>query len=257
MKIAINGARGRMGRMVLEAASVEPDVDVVALLESAGHPEAGRPIPGPLGPLVVHTDPAAADEADVGIDFSHPQGAVPFARALAQRGIPVLIGTTGLSAADMAALEQAATNAPILVASNTSVGVHCLNQLSRLARAMLGPSYDVEIVEIHHRHKRDAPSGTAMTLAESVSDGSLTVVTGREGQCGPRASTELGVLAVRGGEVIGEHTIYFLGDHDRIEITHRAESRLALAQGAIALARRLLGRAPGLLKVADLFKDPE
>lgn len=253
MKIAINGARGRMGRMVLEAAAGETGVEVGALLETAGHPETGHEIPSPWGPLVLHTDPAAADEVDVGIDFSHPSGAVPFARALALRGIPVVVGTTGLSAADMDALREAAAGAPILVASNTSVGVHCLHELSRMARAMLGPRYDVEIVEIHHRHKRDAPSGTAMTLAEGLSDGSLNVVTGREGQCGPRGPAELGVLAVRGGEVIGDHTIHFLGDHDRIEITHRASSRLALAQGAIHLARRLVGRAPGMVRVADLF----
>ena len=119
---------------------------------------------------------------------------------------------------------------------------------------MLGPGYDVEIVEFHHRHKRDSPSGTAVTLAEGLSKGRLATVTGRQGQCGPRSPDELGVLAVRGGEVIGEHTIYFLGDHDRIEITHRAESRLVFAQGAISLGRRLLDRGPGLIRVADLFK---
>ena len=119
---------------------------------------------------------------------------------------------------------------------------------------MLGPSYDVEIVEVHHRHKRDAPSGTAMTLAAALSGDELHVVTGREGQCGPRPPDELGVLAVRGGEVIGDHSVMFLGDHDRIEITHRASSRLGLAQGAIALARKLVGRAPGMYRVADLFR---
>jgi 4-hydroxy-tetrahydrodipicolinate reductase len=256
MKIAINGARGRMGRMVQEAAAGEPDIEVLALLETPGHPETGHTLQGPCGPLVLHTDPSAADEVDVGIDFSHPAGSIPFARALAARGIPVVIGTTGLSSSDMAMLRSAADGAPILVASNTSVGVHCLHLLSTMAQQMLGPRYDVEIVEIHHRHKRDAPSGTAMTLAEGLLGNDLHVVTGREGQCGPRASNELGVLAVRGGEVIGDHTIMFLGDHDRIEITHRAASRLAFAQGAISLARRLLGRAPGLVQVADLFREP-
>lgn len=256
MRIAINGARGRMGRMLLEAAASEPDIDVGVLLESAGHPDAGHEVGSPWGPLVLHSDPAAADEVDVGLDFSQPSGAVPFARALAVRGIPVVVGTTGLSAPELAALNEAASGAPILVASNTSLGVHCLHELSRLARAMLGPGYDVEIVEIHHRHKRDAPSGTAMSLAEGLSGGALEIVTGREGPCGPRSPAEVGVLAVRGGEVIGDHTVHFLGAHDRIEITHRASSRLVLAQGALALARRLVGRAPGIYRVEDLFRDP-
>jgi 4-hydroxy-tetrahydrodipicolinate reductase len=245
MRIAVNGALGRMGRMVLEAAGAHGH-EVVAAMDAPAFD--GRP----LGSLAVIGDPSRIPAVDAGIDFSVPDAATVFVRALAGRGIPVVSGTTGLSEAHLAAMREASRTAPVLWTANTSLGVHCLMEVSALARSLLGPGYDVEIVEIHHRHKKDAPSGTALALAERL-DPDLDRVTGRSGACGPRTDGELGVLAVRGGEVVGEHTVYFLGTHDRLEITHRATSRAAFAEGAIRLAERLVGRPAGWFGVGDLF----
>lgn len=260
MRLVVNGARGRMGRMVLEAASTADDVQVVAIVEAPGHPEADTRVATPWGPMALRTSSDGLTNAvDAAIDFSMPQGAVGFIQAMARQGIPVVSGTTGLSPADLKAVAEAAEHAPVLWAANTSIGVFALHELAALARRLLGPSYDVEVVEVHHRHKRDAPSGTALSLAHRLAAEApgLRQVTGREGECGPRKDEELGVLAVRGGEVVGDHTILFLGDHDRIEITHRAASRNAFAQGALMLAQRLIGRPPGLYAIADLLApDP-
>ena len=256
MRIVINGARGRMGRMVVEAAAGCPDVEVAGLLERPGHPDAGWQVGTAAGPMAVATDPASVTgPVDVGIDFSTPDSAVAFARAMAARGAAVLCGTTGLGEQHLAALEEVGRDVAVLWTPNTSIGVHCLHELAARATAMLGSGYDVEVVELHHRHKRDAPSGTALSLARRVSEaaGGGEVVVSRDGQCGPRPQGEIGVLAIRGGEVVGEHTVLFLGDHDRIEITHRASSREALANGAIALARRLVGRHPGMCRVGEVL----
>ena len=256
MKLIVNGARGRMGLMIVEAAARAGD-EVVALVDRPGHPEAGRDIATPWGPRTLLSDGAAVGvAADAAIDFSSPEASVAFARAVAGRGIPVVCGTTGVTEVHLAALEDAAAGAPVLWTANTSVGVFCLHELCATAQAMLGPSYDVEIVEIHHRHKRDAPSGTALSLSRRLVGDRLQLRTAREGDCGPRPADELGVMSVRGGEVVGEHTVYFFGDHDRIEITHRATSRVIFAEGAVALARRLIGRAPGLWRVEDVLRGP-
>lgn len=255
MKILLNGARGRMGRMVLEAASRRPDITIVGIVDRPDHPEAGTTIDTPFGPLLLHGS-AGPDlpDADVAIDFSSPDATVAFASAMSDRAIPVLCGTTGLSEAHRARLRKLSERTAVLVAANTSLGVFCLNRLARLARELLGSSYDVEIVEIHHRHKKDAPSGTALALAEGLAGTGLDpIVRGRE-DSGPRRTGELGISAVRGGEVVGDHTILFLGDNDRIEITHRASNRILLADGAIDLARRLMGRRPGWYAVDDMFE---
>lgn len=255
MKILVNGARGRMGRMVIEAASRHPEVEIAGIVERPDHPEAGTTIDTPSGPLRLLGSPEGdLPEADAAIDFSMPDSTVAFASAMAERGIPVLCGTTGLSTAQRARLRELSARTAVLAAANTSLGVFCLNRLALLARELLGPSYDVEIVEVHHRHKKDAPSGTALALAQGLAATGLDpVVRGGEGS-GPRREGELGISAVRGGEVVGDHTILFLGDNDRIEITHRASNRMLLAEGAIDLARRLAGRGPGWYAVEDLFE---
>lgn len=261
VRLVVNGARGRMGRMVLEAAAATDNVQVVAIVEAPGHPEADARVATPTGPMALRTSgDGLAGAVDAAIDFSIPQGAVGFIQAMARQGIPVVSGTTGLSSADLKAVVEAAGHAPVLWAANTSIGVFALHELAAMARRLLGPAYDIEVVEVHHRHKRDAPSGTALSLARRLVEEApgLRKVTGREGECGPRKDDELGVLAMRGGEVVGDHTIHFLGDHDRIEITHRASSRNAFAQGALMLAQRLIGRPAGLYAIADLLApDPD
>jgi 4-hydroxy-tetrahydrodipicolinate reductase len=255
MKLVVNGALGRMGRMVVEAAAARPGATVVALLERPDHPHAGRPVPTPWGDLPLLADPAAAaaSGADVGIDFSAPEASVAFARALAARGVGVVCGTTGMTGPHLDALRESAARVPVVWSPNTSLGVWCLHELAALALATLGPGYDVEIVEAHHRHKRDAPSGTALSLARRIADESA-IVAGRQGEVGPRPAGEVGVHAVRGGEVAGDHTVMFLGDHERIEITHRASSRMLFAEGAVALAERLAGLPAGWFTVTELLR---
>lgn len=252
MKIVLNGAMGRMGRLVIEAAGRVHD-DVVALFERPDHPDIGREIETPFGrrKLAAGFDLANV-AADVAIDFSCPDAAVAFASAVTGRGIPVLCGTTGLSEAQMTSLRSFSKRAAVLCTPNTSIGIYCLHELSALARAILGPDYDVEIMEVHHRHKRDAPSGTALSLAERLSG---IVKTGREGQCGPREASEIGVMAIRGGEVVGDHTVFFLGPYDRLELTHRVMSRQVFAEGALALARRLAKKQAGWYRLQDLLLD--
>jgi 4-hydroxy-tetrahydrodipicolinate reductase len=255
LRIALNGSLGRMGRMVIEAAGQDPEMRVEVLLDRPGHPGIGNRFPTPWGELEVRDDPRDIPDVDVAIDFSRPEGSLALARALAPRRIPLLIGTTGISPSEREELERLSADAPILVAGNTSLGVHVTRELARLARRLLGPEYDAEILEIHHRHKVDAPSGTALALAEAIGEGrEVRRVSGRDGVCGPRSADEMGVMALRGGEVVGEHTVFFLGDHDRIEITHRAASRMVLARGALVLARRLAGRPPGMVEVGDLWE---
>ncbi len=256
MKIALNGALGRMGRMVQEAAAEAGD-EVAALVERPDHPQAGGRVQTPWGEREVLSDPARVPAGvDVGMDFSAPDAAVAFVEALASRGVPVLSGTTGLTDAHVERIRTAASRAPVLWTTNTSLGVFCLHEVCALARRLLGPGYDVEVVEVHHRHKRDAPSGTALSLVRRLTEGTgERLVAGRQGDAGPRTGAEVGVHAVRGGEVVGEHTVLFLGRHDRLEVTHRAASRRLFADGAVALARRLIGQAPGLYGVRDVLAD--
>lgn len=255
MKIAINGALGRMGRMVLEAAGSMEGVEVACLLDGPDHPESGGTLATPWGDMAVKTSPSdlPAHGIDAGIDFSLPEMAVEFVQACAGQGVPVVSGTTGLSEAQFESLRDAAEKVPVLWAPNTSLGVFCLHEISETARRVLGSDYDVEIMEIHHRHKRDAPSGTALSLARLLSDDDTTLVRQRDGETGPRKDGDLGILAVRGGEVAGEHTVMFLGANDRLEITHRAGSRRIFAEGGLVLARQLVGRDPGLFTVRDIL----
>ena len=256
MRLAINGALGRMGRMVLDAARAAGDVEDVVLFDQAGHPGTNEVAQTPFGERHILTDPTLMpDHVDAGIDFSSPAGAVAFVQALTVRDIPVVSGTTGLSDDDHAAMRSASRQAPVLWTPNTSLGVFCLHEIASMARNLLGPGYDCEIVEIHHRHKKDAPSGTALSLAHRLAVGPEAPIVARQGQTGERHPGSIGVMAMRGGEVVGEHTVMFLGDHDRIEITHRAASRLALAKGAVDLARRLMGKPAGLYTLKDLLTN--
>lgn len=254
MKIALNGAFGRMGRMVQEAARDASD-QIVALVERQDHPFVGKQLETPWGPLEVLGRPEGIpSEVDVGIDFSSPKGAIAFAKVLASRGVPVLSGTTGLSSEDHEALKEFARTAPILWTPNTSIGVFCLQEVSVLAKRLLGAGYVVEIVEAHHRHKLDAPSGTALSIARALGG---HVEAGKARQGGERGEEEIWIHSIRGGEIVGEHTVIFIGDHDRLEFTHRAMSRKLFAEGALRLARLLVRRGPGLYTVRDLLSSQE
>jgi 4-hydroxy-tetrahydrodipicolinate reductase len=208
---------------------------------------------GPVG--VVATDDLGAGllGADVVLDFSIASAVPRLLAVAAGQGIPVVSGTTNLDARGKRALEEASRTTAVLWAPNTSLGVQVLAELVAQALRRLGPDYDVEIVELHHRRKVDAPSGTARRLAETVRSvrAELREQHGRSGDVGPRSNEELGVFALRVGDVVGDHTVYLLGPGERLELTHRATSRELLAHGALRAARFIIGRKPGLYTIAD------
>lgn len=256
-KLAVLGASGRMGRAVVRLAK-EAEMTLVLALgadavgqdagELAGVGRAGVPVTSDVGAL-------AASGADVLIDFSSPAAfaaMVPVARAAR---VAIVSGTTGLGADELALLDGAAADVPALWEPNMSVGVYVLGQLAALAARALGEGFDVEIVEAHHHAKVDAPSGTALRLAERVKaarDG-LELVHGREGKPGPRKPRELGMHALRGGDVIGDHTVHYLGEGERIELTHRASSRELFARGAVRAAAWVSGKPAGRYGLSDVL----
>ena len=236
MKVAILGAAGRMGRMLCEMASslgceIAAKVDVVPGFDSAfGHGVEGV------------------------IDFSH-HSAVPGAVAkAAELSVPYVLGTTGLSKEEQKCVEEAALKIPVVQSGNYSLGINVLLDLVRRAAEALGPGYDIEIAEMHHRHKKDAPSGTALMLARAADiGGSADFIYGRSGQTPERPQGEIAIHALRGGGVIGDHTVVFAGERERVELVHRAQSREAFAEGAFRALLWAKGRAPGLYSMRDVL----
>jgi 4-hydroxy-tetrahydrodipicolinate reductase len=215
---------------------------------------------GPLG-VGVTSDMSvlATSGADVLVDFSAPPVLASACEACVRGKVAIVSGTTGLDQDGLGALDAAAKHVPVLWEPNMSVGIHVLSALLERAVKALGPGYDIEIVEAHHRMKVDAPSGTALRLAEVAKAARAEArlesrfVTGREGKPGARAASEIGVLAMRGGDVIGDHTAFLLGDGERIELTHKASSRDLFARGALRAARWIVGRTPGRYRLADVL----
>jgi 4-hydroxy-tetrahydrodipicolinate reductase len=256
IKVAVCGAMGRMGRKIIQAILERPEMRLSGIIEGPDYPRGGAAL-GLETPLALTTDFAeGAYEADVYIDFTTVPASLAFLDRAVEMKLPAVIGTTGFSKADQARLKEAGRQIPLLWAPNMSLGISALNRVvGDLAKA-LGPDYDVEIVELHHRHKRDAPSGTALKLLESVArarglDPDRSLVSGRLGLAGPRREEEIGVLAGRGGDVVWDHTVYFLGPGERLELTHRAHTRDTFAQGAVRVAAWLAGRAPGFYTLED------
>lgn len=236
LEVALSGARGRMGKAV--AAAIEASLGTVVLAQALGRTD--RLAPG----------------ADVVIDFSTPEGTATRARECAELGAPLVACATGLEATYEAALDEASKRIAVLAAANTSVGVALLVKLVGEAARALGPGYDVELVELHHKGKKDAPSGTALALARALCsatgrDPAKDLVHGRHGKT-PRRQGEIGVHALRLGDVVGEHRVYFAGDGERIELAHVATSRDTFARGALRAARWLAGQAPGRYGMADV-----
>lgn len=258
MNLAVVGATGRMGRAIVRLAIEAGDLAVVGAAAAAGAPEQGRDVGevagvGNLG-VAIGADPGAAMlGAHVAIDFSTASAVPAIARAAARSGTALVTGTTGLDDAAKAALDEAARHVAVLAAPNMSIGIEVVAALAATAAARLGPDFEIEVVETHHKLKIDAPSGTANRLVEAVRAVRPALVArhGREGIVGARPADEIGVFALRGGDVIGDHTIHFFGRGERIEITHRASSRDLFAQGAIRAARWLAGRGPGRYSLRD------
>jgi 4-hydroxy-tetrahydrodipicolinate reductase len=256
VRIAILGADGRMGRaLVRAAAAAGPAAKLAAATERAGSPalgqDAGVLATGQALGVTIAAGVPAPGVADVWIDFTVPAATVAYAAAAVAAGASLVVGTTGLAPTERAAVERAAKKVPVVFAANYSIGVNVMLKLVADAAQTLGPAYDLEIVETHHRAKRDAPSGTALRLAEALAE-----ATGRDlatdaryerhGDIGLRPPTQIGVQSLRGGDVVGDHTVHFMGQGDRLEITHRASSRDTFAAGAVRAALWLAGRPPGL-----------
>ncbi len=255
--LAVLGASGRMGRAVLRLAHEAGLTIACAVAGDADGRDAGDLAGiGALGVRVTSDISAVAGSgADVLVDFSAPAALRAVCGACAEARIALVSGTTGLDAAAEDGLDRASREIPVLWEPNMSVGVHVLSALVERAAALLGPSYDIEVVEAHHRGKVDAPSGTARRLADVArgARGAGRDVHGREGRPGPRKADEIGVHAVRGGDVVGDHTVYFLGEGERIELVHRASSRDLFARGALRAAAWLADRPPGRYTLRDVL----
>jgi len=244
-RVAIAGAGGRMGRTLIEAVQAEKSLVLGAAFDLVG---------SSVGKVVIGTDPAAAAACDVLIDFTRPEGTM----AHLKHARAMVIGTTGFSAPQKQAIADAAKRIPIVMAANFAVGVNAVYKLAETAAKILGDGYDVEIIEAHHRHKVDAPSGTALKIGEVVAQAlkrSLADVArhGREGDTGERPAKQIGFHAIRGGDIVGEHTVVFAGQGERVEVTVRSQSRMTYAAGAVRAAQWLRGKPPGLYDMADVL----
>jgi 4-hydroxy-tetrahydrodipicolinate reductase len=262
IKIAIAGSAGRMGRALLEALRDAPDLTLAAALERAGSPylgrDAGELVGGTFGVPVTDDVRAAVAAADVLIDFTRPEGTLAHLEAAMAAGTAMVIGTTGFDAGGKARIQAAAAQIPIVFAPNMSVGVNVTLKLLQLAARVLSEGYDIEIIEAHHRHKVDAPSGTALRMGEVIAESlgrdlKTCAVYGREGVTGERDPSTIGFATVRGGDIVGDHTVLFAGIGERIEISHKASSRLTFANGALRAARFLNGRPAGLFDMQDVL----
>jgi 4-hydroxy-tetrahydrodipicolinate reductase len=262
LRIAIAGATGRMGRMLIEAVLDAPDCELAGALDVTGNPQLGQDAGAFLGRT---TGIATTDDLDgvlaasqVLIDFTRPEGTLRHLAACAERGVALVIGTTGFSAEQKAAIGAAARRTAVFLAPNMSVGVNVVMRLLEQAAKSLSHGYDIEIIEAHHRNKIDAPSGTALAMGEVVAKAlgrnlADNAVFGREGVTGARDPSTIGFATVRGGDIIGDHTVLFAGIGERIEITHKSSSRAAYAQGSLRAARFLAHSGPGLYDMNDVL----
>ncbi len=258
VRVAVVGASGRMGRAIVRLARETSGVEIVCAIAAT---EVGADV-GELAGIgrtgvVVAQDLAgiAAARANVAIDFSGPAATVALAGLAENAGFAIVSGTTGLDDASRAALDRASSRVPVLWEANMSAGVHLLADLVRRAVAAAGPGFDIEIVEAHHRLKVDAPSGTALLLADAAREAraATKLVHGREGRPGARDATEIGMHAVRGGDVVGDHSVHLLGDGERIELTHRATNRDVFARGALRVAAWIAGKPAGRYRMIDVL----
>jgi 4-hydroxy-tetrahydrodipicolinate reductase len=262
IRITVAGATGRMGRALIRAIAESSDMALAFALERAGHGELGADA-AQLAGLASGSVKVSADAlealaaSDAVLDFTAPAGSVALAELCAQARIVHVIGTTGFSDDDLARLKAAARHAVIVKSGNMSLGVNLLAALVREAAKAL-PNYDIEIVEMHHRMKVDAPSGTALLLGEAAAEGRTIPlreheVRARDGHTGARADGAIGFASLRGGTVVGDHTVVLAGPQERIELTHRAEDRMIFARGALAAARWGQGKKPGLYGMNDVL----
>lgn len=261
-RIAIAGASGRMGQMLIEAVNASPDCRLTGALDRAGSPAIGldaSAFSGRLSGVLIESDlREGLKNADVLIDFTRPEGTLAHLAVCRELGVKLVIGTTGFSDAQKAEIAAASKDIAIMMAPNMSVGVNVTLKLLEMAAKALSTGYDIEILEAHHRHKVDAPSGTALKMGEVIA-GALgrdlkdCAVYAREGITGERDPSSIGFATIRGGDIVGDHTVLFAGTGERIEISHKSSSRATYAQGSLRAARFLAGQASGLFDMFDVL----
>jgi 4-hydroxy-tetrahydrodipicolinate reductase len=262
LRVAIAGASGRMGRMLVETVLDAPEAELVGALDVVGSPgigrDAGESLGRPTGVAVSADFDEALGRADVLIDFTRPEGTLRHLRECTARGVRMVIGTTGFDEAGRREIEVAAARIGIVFAPNMSVGVNVTFRLLEVAAALLRDGYDIEVIEAHHRHKVDAPSGTALGMGRAIAgalgrDLDELATWTRHGVTGERTPGSIGFSVVRGGDIVGDHTVLFAGTGERIEITHRSGSRATYAQGSLRACRFIVQRGAGLFDMQDVL----
>ena len=261
VRIAIAGVSGRMGKMLLEATLKDPDVQLTVALDQADSPAIGKTVGELVGmssDVRVTSDLDALSGADCLIDFTRPVGTLAHLAACRRHKVAMVIGTTGFEEDGKAALKAGSADIPIVFAPNMAVGVNLVFKVLEVAAKVLSQGYDIEIVEAHHRHKIDAPSGTALRMGEVVAnamgrDLKECAVYGREGVTGERDPSTIGFATVRGGDIVGDHVVMFCGTGERVEIGHKAASRMPYALGSLRAAKFMQGRSSGLFDMQDVL----
>ena len=262
LRVAVAGASGRMGRMLIEAVQAADDCVLAGALDVPGSPALGHDAVAWLGQtsgvlITADLDQGLAD-AEVLIDFTRPEGTLAHLAVCRRRGVKLVIGTTGFTEAQKAEIAAGAQHTAVVMAPNMSVGVNVVMRLLDMAARALNRGYDIEVIEAHHRHKVDAPSGTALAMGEVVAaalgrDLKDCAVYGREGHTGARDPSTIGFATVRGGDIVGDHTVLFAGIGERIEISHKSSSRVGYAQGSLRAARFLRAHASGLFGMNEVL----
>ena len=262
-RIAVAGASGRMGQMLIEAIASADDCQLVGALDVPGNPAIGldaSAFSGSLSGVLIAADVRQGlQQANVLIDFTRPEGTMAHLAVCRELGVKLVIGTTGFSVAQKAEIAAAAKDIAIVMAPNMSVGVNVTLKLLQMAAQAMPTGYDIEIIEAHHRHKVDAPSGTALKMGEVIAqalgrDLKDCAVYAREGVTGERDPSSIGFATIRGGDIVGDHTVLFAGTGERIEITHKSSSRATYAQGSLRAARFLAAQPSGLFDMFDVLK---
>lgn len=262
MRVIVVGASGRMGRMLVRAVAEADGAELAGATERPGSAWVGQDagiVAGlPEIGVTVSDDPAGCAEADVIIDFTTPQATLAHAAFAAGKGMRMVIGTTGFEPAALAELQKTLAGVPVVMAANYSVGVTLALELIRKAAAVLGPDYDAEIVEAHHKHKVDAPSGTALAMGRALADGrgvnlDDAAVYARQGITGPREAGTIGFSVIRAGNIVGEHSAMFVSDEERVEINHVASDRMVFARGAVRAASWLMSQDSGWHDMRDVL----
>jgi 4-hydroxy-tetrahydrodipicolinate reductase len=260
--IAVAGASGRMGQMLIDAIRAADDCRLSGALDMASSPaigqDAGAATGQPTGVLITPDLRAGLAQSQVLIDFTRPEGTLAHLQVCRELGVAMVIGTTGFTEAQKAEIDAAAQHIAIMMAPNMSVGVNVTLKLLEMAAKALSTGYDIEIIEAHHRHKVDAPSGTALKMGEVIADAlgrnlKDCAVYAREGVTGERDPSSIGFATIRGGDIVGDHTVLFAGTGERIEISHKSSSRATYAQGSLRAVRFLAGKKAGLFNMFDVL----